>query len=138
MPNRLWQAHARHTVELAPAIHDLLRRSDIAPSQLQVIAVALGPGSFTGLRIGLAIAKGMALALHIPMVGIPTLDVVAAAQPVRDLPMVAVLQAGRGRLAVVWYSAVHGRLGSAGRAPGDHGWPTFRPASISPPWWSAS
>ena len=110
----LWQAHARHTVELAPAIHDLLRRSDIAPNQLQVIAVALGPGSFTGLRIGLAIAKGMALALHIPMIGIPSLDVVAVAQPVRDLPMVTVLQAGRGRLAVLWYSAATGEWVSQG------------------------
>lgn len=105
----LWQAHARHTVELAPAIQDLLKRSDLAANQLKVITVALGPGSFTGLRIGLAIAKGMALALHIPVVGIPSLDAVAAAQPVRDLPMIALLQAGRGRLAAVSYSAVTGQ-----------------------------
>lgn len=110
----LWQAHARHTVELAPAIQDLLRRSGVTPNQLQVIAVALGPGSFTGLRIGLAIAKGMALALHIPLVGIPSLDVVAVAQPVRDLPMLTILQAGRGRLAFLWYTAVAGQWVSQG------------------------
>ena len=116
----LWQAHARHTVELAPAIQDLLKRSDVAANQLQIIAVALGPGSFTGLRIGLAIAKGIALALHIPLVGIPSLDVVAAAQPVRDLPMVTVLQAGRGRLAVVWYAAVMGQWSSQGEPKVTH------------------
>jgi tRNA threonylcarbamoyladenosine biosynthesis protein TsaB len=105
----IWQAHARHTVELAPAVQDLIRRSGLASHQLQAIAVALGPGSFTGLRIGLAIAKGMALALRIPVVGIPSLDVVAVAQPVRDVPMIAVLQAGRGRLAAVNYSAASGQ-----------------------------
>jgi tRNA threonylcarbamoyladenosine biosynthesis protein TsaB len=105
----LWQAHARHTVELAPAIQDLLKRSDLPASQIKAIGVALGPGSFTGLRIGLAIAKGMALALHVPVTGIPSLDVVAAAQPLRDVPMIAVLQAGRGRLAAVNYSAVSGQ-----------------------------
>jgi tRNA threonylcarbamoyladenosine biosynthesis protein TsaB len=105
----LWQARERHTVELAPAIQGLLQRSGVTPAQLEVIAVALGPGSFTGLRIGLAIAKGMALALHIPIVGIPSLDALVAAQPVSDLPMAAVLQAGRGRLAVVWYANMMGK-----------------------------
>jgi tRNA threonylcarbamoyladenosine biosynthesis protein TsaB len=105
----LWQARGRHTVELAPAIRDLLARGGTAPAQLNAITVALGPGSFTGLRIGLAAAKGMALALRIPLVGVPTLDALAAAQPVRDLPLAAVLQAGRGRLALVWYAVVDGR-----------------------------
>ena len=62
-------------------------------------------GSFTSLRVGLAFVKGLALARHLPIVGIPTLDVVAAAQEMRDLPLAAVLQAGRGRLALVWYEA---------------------------------
>ena len=59
----------------------------------------LGPGSFTGLRIGLALAKGMALARHLPVIGVPTLDILAAAQPVREENLVAILLAGRGRLA---------------------------------------
>jgi tRNA threonylcarbamoyladenosine biosynthesis protein TsaB len=53
----------------------------------------------------LAFIKGLALARHLPIAGIPTLDVVAAAQEVRDLPLAAVLQAGRGRLALAWYEA---------------------------------
>ncbi len=100
-----WQTRFHHTVELAPAVQDLMQRSGIKPAELKALAVALGPGSFTSLRIGMALVKGMALALKIPVVGIPTLDVVAAAQPLQELPMAAILQAGRGRLAVGWYHA---------------------------------
>jgi tRNA threonylcarbamoyladenosine biosynthesis protein TsaB len=72
-------------------------------SDLQALAVATGPGSFTGLRVGLALAKGLALAHHLALVGVPTLDALALAQPVLDMPLAAVLRAGRGRLAVAWY-----------------------------------
>ena len=98
-----WMTRGHHTVELAPAVARLLEQVGVSAGQIECLGVALGPGSFTGLRIGLALVKGMALALHAPVVGVPTLDFLAAAQPVRDLPMAAVLQAGRGRLALVWY-----------------------------------
>lgn len=103
-----WTCGDHHTVELAPAIADALKRCGLSAADLQALGVAIGPGSFTGVRIGLALAKGIALAQHIPLVGIPTLDVLAAAQPVQDLPLAAALQAGRGRLAVGWYKAVAG------------------------------
>ena len=103
-----WACGDHHTVELAPAIAEALQRCGLNASALQALGVAIGPGSFTGVRIGLALTKGMALAQHIPLVGIPTLDVLAAAQPVQDIPLAAVLQAGRGRLAVGWYRAVAG------------------------------
>jgi tRNA threonylcarbamoyladenosine biosynthesis protein TsaB len=70
--------------------------------------VAIGPGSFTGLRVGLALAKGLAMARNLPLLGIPTLDFLAAAQPLLDMPLAAVLRAGRGRLAVGWYGVVSG------------------------------
>lgn len=101
----VWQTQNHHTVELAPAVQTLLTRSGVSMNQLTVLAVALGPGSFTSLRIGLSLVKGMAFALRLPVIGIPTLDILAAAQPVQDYPLAAVLQAGRGRLAVGWYSA---------------------------------
>jgi tRNA threonylcarbamoyladenosine biosynthesis protein TsaB len=104
----VWQSHDYHTVELAPAVADLLSRCGIQAADLKVLAVALGPGSFTGLRIGLALAKGMALAGRLPLVGIPSLDILAAAQPVREGNLAAVLRAGRGRLAVSWYRAAAG------------------------------
>ena len=104
----LWTTQDYHTVELAPAVVATLAKSNVSASDLTVLAVALGPGSFTGLRIGLALAKGLSLANHIPIVGIPTLDIVAAAQPLQNDRMAAVLQAGRGRLAVGWYQVVDG------------------------------
>ncbi len=111
-----WQSQNHHTVELAPALQELIRRSGVEKSSLGVLAVALGPGSFTSLRIGLGLVKGMALALHLPMVGIPTLDILAASQPVQELPLAAVLQAGRGRLALGWYAAQAGRWAAQGEA----------------------
>ena len=104
-----WACGDHHTVELAPAISDALQRCGLNASVLRALGVAIGPGSFTGVRIGLALAKGMALAQHIPLVGVPTLDVLVAAQPAQDIPLAAVLQAGRGRLAVGWYQAVAGK-----------------------------
>jgi len=104
-----WQTRNHHTVELAPALEALFQRSGIRPADLQALGVALGPGSFTSLRIGLAVIKGLALALHIPVYGIPTMDVLAFAQPASDLPLAVVLQAGRQRLAVSTFHNEEGR-----------------------------
>ena len=112
----IWQTHNHHTVEIAPAVQRLMGRCAVLPSALEGIGVALGPGSFTSLRIGLAVAKGMALALHLPVAGIPSLDVLAAAQPLRDIPLAAVLQSGRNKLALGWYDAVDGAWQSRGEA----------------------
>lgn len=98
-----WISGDHHTVDLAPAVLQALARAGLQVSDLQALAVATGPGSFTGLRVGLALAKGLALAHHLALVGVPTLDALALAQPVLDMPLAAVLRAGRGRLAVGWY-----------------------------------
>ena len=105
LSEQIWTSHDHHTVELAPAVSNLLESSQLKPTDLGAIAVALGPGSFTGLRIGLAFAKGLVLAQNLSLIGIPSLDVLAAAQPVLAEKMAAVLLAGRGRLAVSWYQA---------------------------------
>ena len=62
---------------LAPAIQKLLAQDGLAPKDLHAIAVVQGPGSFTGLRVGIATAKVMAYALQIPIVAIDTLEVIA-------------------------------------------------------------
>jgi tRNA threonylcarbamoyladenosine biosynthesis protein TsaB len=101
----VWTSQDYHTVELAPAVEDLMKKCGAHMGKLEALGVALGPGSFTGLRIGLALIKGIALARGLPVVGIPTLDVLAAAQPQATEKLAAVLQAGRSRIAVGWYSA---------------------------------
>jgi tRNA threonylcarbamoyladenosine biosynthesis protein TsaB len=103
-----WQTQNHHTVELAPNIENLLKRCGVKSADLEALGVALGPGSFTSLRIGLALVKGMSLALKLPVIGISTLDFLAAAQPLSDMPLAAILQAGRGRLAVGWYQVESG------------------------------
>jgi tRNA threonylcarbamoyladenosine biosynthesis protein TsaB len=112
----LWHSRHFHTVELAPAVADLMARSGLRMDAIQVLGVALGPGSFTSLRVGLSFVKGLALARHLPIIGVPTLDVVAAGQAVRDLPLAAVLQAGRGRLALTRYEASETRWKPKGSA----------------------
>ncbi len=105
----IWTSQDYHTVELAPAIAETLTRAGQSIQDIKLLAVASGPGSFTGLRIGLAVAKGLALACHIPIIGIPTLDIVAESQPISEgVSLAAVLQAGRDRLAVGWYTASDG------------------------------
>jgi tRNA threonylcarbamoyladenosine biosynthesis protein TsaB len=100
----IWASHDFHTVELAPAVVETLSRAKVEIQALKFLAVATGPGSYTGLRIGMALAKGIALSRHIPILGIPTLDIVAESQPVSPgFSLVTTLQVGRGRLAVGWY-----------------------------------
>ena len=63
-----------HSQTLLPMIDEILRMLEIEPAQLDAIAIAGGPGSFTGLRIGSATAKGLGLALDKPLVPVPTVD----------------------------------------------------------------
>jgi tRNA threonylcarbamoyladenosine biosynthesis protein TsaB len=99
----VWHSGRYHTVELAPEVAMLLQRNQVALEDLEAVAVASGPGSYTGLRIGMALAKGIVLARRIPLVGVPTLDILAAAQPPSDSRLLALIAAGRGRFAAVWY-----------------------------------
>lgn len=109
-----WWSKDYHTVELAPAVVDLLQRAGITTQDLTALAVAIGPGSFTGLRIGIALTKGLAFSCQLPLMGIPTLDILAVAQPAQDIPLVAALQAGRSRLAIDWYQNQSGIWQSLG------------------------
>ena len=104
-----WHTKTHHTVELAPAVQDMLTKCGVPTSNLGAVACALGPGSFTSLRIGLAFAKGLAFSLNIPILGIPTFDFLVAAQPLLEIPLIAVLPAGRGRLANGWFRNVDDR-----------------------------
>jgi tRNA threonylcarbamoyladenosine biosynthesis protein TsaB len=93
-----WHTMNNHTIELAPAIQQALMQTGTTPADLSAVAVAQGPGSFTGLRIGLGLAKGLATSHGIPLVAVPTLAITAAGVPHFDGSLMAVLQAGRGRV----------------------------------------
>lgn len=100
-----WHSVQGQTVELAPRLVQLLAWHQLEASAIQAVAVAIGPGSYTGLRVALTLAKGMALAQGLPLLGVPTLD--ATAYPFLDggLAVGAVVQAGRGQLCWAIYSA---------------------------------
>lgn len=98
-----WEAPRRHTRELSPRLSDAMEQVGLARKRLSAVAVTKGPGSFTGLRIGLSVAKGLALAQNLPLTAIPTLDVVASAQGRDRRRLAAVLRAGRGRIAIAFY-----------------------------------
>ncbi len=66
-----------HSGQLMPMVEALFKLAGKTPNQLSGVAIAMGPGSFTGLRIGLATGKALASALSIPLVGVPTLDALA-------------------------------------------------------------
>jgi len=108
-----WRAVQKHTVTLMPNLVQMLCQQGLTVAHLTGVAVALGPGSFTGLRVGLTTAKGLALARGLPLVGIPTLDIVAQSClfPVsgRPLSLQAVLEVGRGRFCVASYRCSEGR-----------------------------
>ncbi len=98
-----WEARRHETATVAARIRDLMRTCHITPEDLGCIAVAVGPGSFTGVRCGLAIGKGIAVARGLPMIGVTAFDVIAHAQPPQLTPMLALLEVGRSRVAVCPY-----------------------------------
>jgi tRNA threonylcarbamoyladenosine biosynthesis protein TsaB len=98
-----WQAFKTQTIDLAPAVARMLTQADVAAADLKAIAVAIGPGSYTGLRVGLGFAKGMALAHGTALIGVSTLDIVAAAFGRGEGTLIAVAEAGRKRICAAPY-----------------------------------
>lgn len=85
-----------HSETLVENIEEVMRLADVKREELSAVAVSLGPGSFTGLRIGLAAAKAIAYALSIPLVGVPTLEVLAAAFPSPGAIVAPLIDAQKG------------------------------------------
>lgn len=87
-----------HSEKLLPAVDTLLEMTGETTASIAAVAVSHGPGSFTGLRIGVAAAKGLAFALKVPLFGIPTLELLAANAPSGGSTVCAVLDARRGEV----------------------------------------
>ncbi len=100
----------RHAETLAPAIEFVCRSAQVDLDEISVVAVDVGPGLFTGLRVGLATAKSMASALRIPMIGLSSLDLLA--HQVRHSPrlIVPVIDARRGEVFSAAYRHVPGGI----------------------------
>ncbi len=98
-----WRCLNNHTIELTPSIQQLLQQTGATMADLSGIAVAIGPGSYTGLRVGLAVAKGLALANQTPLLGVSTLDCLAAGIGAQSGKLVAVAEAGRTRVCTAVY-----------------------------------
>ena len=104
-----WYGRNSQTQELSPALATLMRQAAISAPELTAIAVAIGPGSYTGLRIGLSVAKGFALTHKTPLIGIPTLDILVASIPPTNTELITILEAGRKRVIAGRYAWENGR-----------------------------
>jgi tRNA threonylcarbamoyladenosine biosynthesis protein TsaB len=99
-----WRSGREQTTQLMPNVQRLMSLASVKSTDLTGVAVAIGPGSFSGVRTALSAAKSIAYALELPIWGVPSLDVLAYQQvAVTAAQVCAVLSAGRGRLAWALY-----------------------------------
>ena len=97
------QTRLTHSETLLPHIEQVLELAGCRKEELTGVAVSLGPGSFTGLRIGLAAAKAIAYGLSVPIIGVPTAEALAWHYPVPGVAVVPFIDAQKGNV----YSAVY-------------------------------
>lgn len=93
----------RHAETLTPAIEFLCRQADVKIDEVAVVAIDVGPGLFTGMRVGVAAAKAIALALHIPMVAMSSLDLLAYPLRRTDQLIASVIDARKGEVFYAFY-----------------------------------
>jgi tRNA threonylcarbamoyladenosine biosynthesis protein TsaB len=99
---------ASHGSFLMPAVEFLMKEADLTYRNLSAIAVGLGPGLYTGMRVGVATAKTLAQALSVPIVGVPSLDVLAFEVRYSNKLICPVLDAKRNEVFFAFYKAVPG------------------------------
>lgn len=100
-----------HSIRVMPAIENLLKDCGVSPTELTKIVVAKGPGSYTGVRIGVTIAKTLAWTLKIPLVGVSSLAILAAPLARYFNGMVSpIFDARRGQVYTGLYQSVQGQL----------------------------
>lgn len=100
-----WQVGQRHSTELLERLDWLFAASRVRMDDLTGVAVALGPGSFNGVRVALATAKSLAFARSVPLYGVPTLDVIAWGHSAIAGTICAILEAGREQVYAALYDA---------------------------------
>lgn len=105
------RAGRQHSALLGPLIVETLARIQVSADDLSALAVSVGPGSYTGTRIGVALAKGMAAVSKLPLVPVTTLETVVAAQNERRLEKVLIATVAAGRERVIWAAYQQARGG---------------------------
>lgn len=100
---RFWEAGRAQVESLAPAIAHILSQAELKPRDLQLIVCGQGPGSFSGLRIAMATAKGLAAGTSLPLVSVPSLDFFAKAYPDQPGYRVPIIDGHKGRLYAALY-----------------------------------
>jgi tRNA threonylcarbamoyladenosine biosynthesis protein TsaB len=109
-----WAAGRTQTASVLREVDRLCTLSALRPADLGAVAVATGPGSFNGMRVGISTAKGLVFALGLPLIGVPTLDATAYPHGDAGLPVRAVLAAGRGRYVSALYRWQEGAMQRVG------------------------
>ena len=98
----LFEEGRDQAARLLPAIAAALERAGVARTRLDLVAVTNGPGSFTGVRVGLSAARGLAVGLGLPLAGIPTTSVLRAQAPATDRLVVAAVDTRLGD----WFATI--------------------------------
>lgn len=98
-----WRCQRNHTVELLPSVEKMFTQAGASKNDLTAVFVCVGPGMYTGLRVGVTTAKAMAHALGIPIIGVGRLELDAYPHADVDAEIIAVHKAGRGELAWASY-----------------------------------
>jgi tRNA threonylcarbamoyladenosine biosynthesis protein TsaB len=93
-----WRSERNHSVELVPAMRRLMDQAATAMGDLDAIVVVRGPGGFSALRVGISVAKSLALARSIPLVGIGTMEIEARPYLGLGLPVCALIEAGKSKI----------------------------------------
>ena len=101
-------AGQKHAELILPQLHNLFANAKLGLSDLEVIAYAQGPGSFTGLRIGVGVAQGLGFAHNIELIGIPNLDVLASLAPAHKQVLCAT-DARMNEVFYAWYNTASGQ-----------------------------
>ncbi|HUR42919.1 MAG TPA: tRNA (adenosine(37)-N6)-threonylcarbamoyltransferase complex dimerization subunit type 1 TsaB [Aestuariivirga sp.] len=102
-----------HAEAIAPMVRDVMAQASLEFAGLDRVVVTIGPGTFTGVRIGLAMARGLGLALNIPVIGIDTLSAIAANAPQTDRPLLVAADARKDEV----YAALFDGANNMIRAP---------------------
>jgi tRNA threonylcarbamoyladenosine biosynthesis protein TsaB len=103
----LLSSGSSHFRNLMPCVDDLFRKTTLTPGQLGAVTVSIGPGSFTGTRVGLAVAKGLSQGLGIPIIGVSTLPALASQIPYASTDICSLVTSRKGEVFAALFRRDH-------------------------------